>query len=107
MRRTTDTRASMSRQKVQVFAIGLRKAGTPEEKRRFYVRWRIDGRDKMRALKTKGEAERFCSRLQHAIDSRSAIRSEHGDARRMGQERRDVVDVEPGVAPAQVATVGW
>lgn len=56
----------MSYQRVQVFGVGLPAAGTPKDKRRYKVRWRIDGRDRMRRFKTKTEAERFRSQLQVA-----------------------------------------
>ena len=55
----------MTPQKVQVF--GLRQSGTEtaKEKRRVYVRWRVDGRDRMRSFKTK--AERLRALLQNAV----------------------------------------
>ena len=56
----------MTYQRVQVFSIGSPPRGTPKERRRYRVRWRIDGRDRMRRFKTKAEAERFRSRLQAA-----------------------------------------
>lgn len=57
----------MTPQKVQVF--GLRQSGTEKvkEKRRVYVRWRVDGRDRMRSFKTKAEAERLRALLQNAV----------------------------------------
>jgi hypothetical protein len=54
-------------QKVQVFAIGKPRAGADRDKRRHYVKWRVDGRDRTRAFKTKAEAERFRSRLLTAV----------------------------------------
>jgi integrase len=56
-----------SEQRVQIFAIGPPKEGTPRDKRRYRVRWRVDGRDKTRSLKTKAEAERLQARLQVAV----------------------------------------
>lgn len=57
----------MRPQRVQIFGLGLPSKGTPKEKRRYRVRWRIDGRDRMRRFKTKAEAERFRSQLQSAV----------------------------------------
>jgi len=57
----------VSYQRVQVFGLGLPKDGTPKDKRRYRVRWRIDGRDRMRRFKTKAEADRFRSQLQRAV----------------------------------------
>jgi integrase len=54
-------------QRVQIFSIGLPKEGTPREGRRYRVRWRIDGQDKTRSLKTKVQAERLHTQLQMAI----------------------------------------
>ncbi len=54
-------------QKVQVFSIGLPREGLPRDKRRYRVKWRIDGQDKTRSLKTKAEAERLQARLQMAV----------------------------------------
>ena len=54
----------MSRpQKVQIFSLGLPAKGTPREKRRYVVRWRVDGRDCKRRFKVKAEAERYRSQL--------------------------------------------
>jgi len=54
-------------QRVQIFSIGLPKEGTPRDRRRYRVRWRIDGQDKTRSLKTKAQAERLQTQLQMAI----------------------------------------
>ena len=51
-------------QRVQVFALGKPRASGP---RRYYVKWRIDGRDRTRAFKTRAEADRFRSRLLSAV----------------------------------------
>lgn len=58
---------SRSEQCVQIFALGLPEKGTPREKRRYLVRWRVEGRDRMRSKKTKAEAERLRARLQNAV----------------------------------------
>lgn len=57
----------MSYQRVQVFSLGLPAAGTPKDQRRYRVRWRINGRDRMRRFKTRAEADRFRAQLQAAI----------------------------------------
>jgi hypothetical protein len=54
-------------QKVQVFALGQPAKNTPKGKRRYYVRWRVEGRDRMRSFKTKAEAEHVRSLLQQAV----------------------------------------
>jgi integrase len=54
-------------QRVQIFSIGHPKEGTPRDGRRYRVRWRIDGQDKTRSLKTKAQAERLHTQLQMAI----------------------------------------
>ena len=57
---------SRPEQRVQIFSIGLPQEGTPRGGRRYRVKWRVDGRDKTRSLKTKAEAERLQARLQMA-----------------------------------------
>ena len=57
---------SRPEQRVQIFSIGLPQEGTPLGGRRYRVKWRVDGRDKTRSLKTKAEAERLQARLQMA-----------------------------------------
>ena len=54
-------------QRVQVFSIGLPRDGTPRDKRRYRVKWRVDGRDKTRSFGTKAQAERLKVRLQTAV----------------------------------------
>ena len=54
----------MKRQRVQMFSLGAPKSDTPKDRRRYSVRWRVDGRDRMRSFKTKAEAERLRSQLQ-------------------------------------------
>lgn len=53
-------------QKVQVFSLGTPPKGTPTERRRYRVKWRIDGTDRTRSLKTRVEADRLRTRLQDA-----------------------------------------
>lgn len=53
--------------RVQVFSLGLPKPDVARENRRFRVKWRILGRDKTRAFKTKAEAERFRALLLTAV----------------------------------------
>jgi integrase len=52
-------------QRVQVFALGKPRATGP---RRYYVKWRVDGRDRTRAFKTRAEGDRFRSRLLAAVE---------------------------------------
>ena len=54
-------------QRVQVFAVGLPAAGCPRERRRFLIKWRVDGRDRTRSFKTRAEAERLRSELLVAV----------------------------------------
>jgi integrase len=56
-------------QKVQVFAIGSPPKGTPTAKRRYRVKWRIDGRDRTRAFKTRAEADRYRRLLLDAVSA--------------------------------------
>jgi len=58
---------TMNDEQVFVFALVEPPAGTAREKRRFRVRWRFAGRDRKRSFKTKTEAERFRTQLQHAV----------------------------------------
>ncbi len=57
----------MTAQKVQVFALGVPKADVAKEQRRWSVRWRIGGRDRMRKFKSKAQAERLRSLLLVAV----------------------------------------
>lgn len=54
-------------QKVQIFSVGTPKPGTAKAKRRYRVKWRVDGRGKTRSLKTRAEANRLKSRLEAAV----------------------------------------
>ncbi len=65
-------------QRVQVFSLQSPPTGTPKEKRRFLVRWRVDGRDRMRSFKTKAEAERFRSLLHGEVTAGSAFDHDTG-----------------------------
>lgn len=58
-----------ARQKVQVFAIGTPSKGTPTAKRRYRVKWRVDGRDRTRSFKTRAEADRFRRSLLDAVEA--------------------------------------
>ena len=62
-------RRSMTTQKVQVFALGLPKEDLPKDRRRWTVRWRIDGRDRMRKFKSRAQAERLRSQLLVAVSA--------------------------------------
>ena len=53
-------------QRVQVFAVGVPAVGSPKAARRYRVKWRVDGRDRTRAFKTRAEADRMRSRIQIA-----------------------------------------
>lgn len=50
-----------------MFGIVAPKTGTPKAKRRWLVKWRIDGRDRTRSFKTRAEADRYRSQLQVAV----------------------------------------
>ena len=43
-------------QRVQVFSIATPPPDTPKDKRRYRVKWRVNGRDKTRAFKTRAQA---------------------------------------------------
>lgn len=58
----------MRPQRVQVFAIGRPRAGTPKADRRYRVKWRIDGRDRTRSFKTRAEADRLRAGLLAAVE---------------------------------------
>lgn len=60
-------------QKVQVFSLGLPPKGTPTAKRRCRVKWRIDGRDRTRAFKTRAEADRYRRQLLDAVEAGEAF----------------------------------
>lgn len=69
----------MTRQKVQVFAIGPPRAGATRDQRRWYVRWRVDGRDRTRSFKAKAEAERFRTQLQYHASEGTTFEPETGE----------------------------
>lgn len=54
-------------QRVFVFSLVPPKPGTKRERRRFQVRWRLDGRDRTRSFKTRAEGDRFRAALQVAV----------------------------------------
>jgi hypothetical protein len=49
--------------KVQIFSLGAPREGTPRDRRRYWVKWLVDGRHKTRSFKTKAEAEALRARL--------------------------------------------
>lgn len=55
-------------QRVQVFSIATPPQDTPKDKRRYRVKWRVNGRDKTRTFKTRAQADRLRSRLQVAAN---------------------------------------
>lgn len=59
----------MTPQRVQVFSLGTPSKGTATAKRRYRVKWRIDGRDRTRSFKTRAEADRFRRLLLDAVES--------------------------------------
>ncbi len=56
-------------QKIQVFSLGKPAKGTPTARRRYRVKWRIDGRDRTRSFKTRAEADRYRRQLLDAIEA--------------------------------------
>lgn len=56
-------------QKVQVFALGRPRPGAERAQRRYYAKWRVDGRDRTRSFKTRAEADRFRSSLLAAAQA--------------------------------------
>lgn len=54
-------------QKVQVFALGRPRPGADKAQRRYYVKWRVDGRDRTRSFTTRVGADRFRSGLLGAV----------------------------------------
>ncbi len=60
-------------QKVQVFSLGLPPKGTSTAKRRYRVKWRIDGRDRTHAFKTRAEADRYRRQLLDAVEAGEAF----------------------------------
>lgn len=72
-------------QKVQVFSIGEPKKGTPREKRRYLVKWAVDGRHRTRSFKTKEQADRLRSQLQQAVRGGDRFDVETGEPVRWAQ----------------------
>ena len=56
-------------QNVQIYAVTSPKPRSTTEGRRYRVKWRIDGKDKTRSLKTKAQAERLRAELLRAVAS--------------------------------------
>ena len=56
-------------QKVQVFSLGKPATGVPTARRRYRVKWRIDGRDRTRSFKTRAEGDRYRRRLLDAVEA--------------------------------------
>lgn len=52
-----------------MFGLGLPPKGTPTAQRRYRVKWRIDGRDRTRSLRSRAEAERYRRSLLDAVDA--------------------------------------
>lgn len=63
LQRSPRRRLGMSPQRVHVFALGTPKPGTEKAKRRWVVRWRVEGRDRMRKFASRAQAERLRSEL--------------------------------------------
>ena len=49
-----------------MFSLGRPRAGVEREARRYYAKWRVDGRDRTRSFKSRAEADRFRTRLATA-----------------------------------------
>lgn len=50
-----------------MFSLGRPRPGAEKAQRRYYVKWRVDGRDRTRSFKTRVEADRFRSGLLAAV----------------------------------------
>lgn len=66
-------------QKIQVYGLGLPAKGTPTDRRRYRVKWRIDGRDRTRSLKTRAEADRLRRQLLDAVETGEHFDSATGE----------------------------
>lgn len=66
-------------QKVQVFALGRPRPAAEKAQRRYYVKWRVDGRDRTRSFKTRVEADRFRSGLLAAIHDGQSFDAASGE----------------------------
>jgi len=66
-------------QKVQVFALGRPRPGAEKGQRRYYVKWRVDGRDRTRSFKTRVEADRFRSELLTAVQDGQRFAAASGE----------------------------
>ena len=65
-------------QKVQIFSLAPPRPGATKETKRWYVKWRIDGRDRSRSFKTKAEADRLRSVLLLAVQEGQLFDEETG-----------------------------
>lgn len=63
----------MTPQKVQVFSVSAPAKGTPKAQRRYRVKWRVDGLDRTRSLKTRVEADRLRAQLLDAAVAGAAF----------------------------------
>lgn len=54
-------------QRVSVFALAGPRPGATKEQRRYYVKWRVDGRDRTRSFKTRAQGDRFRAELVLAV----------------------------------------
>ncbi len=66
------------RQRIQVFSLKAPPAGTAKDKRRWRLKWRIDGRDFSRSFKSKAEGDRLRSQLLVAINDGSRFDPANG-----------------------------
>lgn len=62
-----------------MFALGRPRPGVEKAKRRYYVKWRVDGRDRTRSFKTRVEADRFRSGLLSAVQDGQRFDSATGE----------------------------
>ncbi len=70
---------SSAPQKVQVFALGRPRPGAEKAQRRYYAKWRVDGRDRTRSFKTRAEADRFRSGLLTAVQDGQSFDAASGE----------------------------
>lgn len=70
---------SRAPQRVQVFALGLPRADVAKDKRRYRVKWRVDGRDRTRAYRIRAEADRYRAVLLSAVRDGEGFDPETGE----------------------------
>jgi len=107
-RPSADTAAAMtgSPRRVQVFSLGRPRPGVDRPHRRYYVKWRVDGRDRTRSFKTRAEADRFRSGPSACGDRGPIVRSAIRPTGLVGRaSRTNLVDVVARLARSQVAPV--